>query len=178
MRRSGGASIEHSQVGLRPACTRSAGVNVWTQFVRAAIAGPFQGGVGTKKATPLGWLFHGVRGFRPGARARQSGSRLPDCRLLGRPGFATWRRWRNVAGNPVQPGIGAQSVIEPSQVAGDDIAGALEAGDVLAHGFQRDADFVGDLGVEALTMFLQALQDFDQGSPSREGRIGERRQRT
>ena len=48
---------------------------------------------------------------------------------------------------------------------------------MLTDGFQRDTDFVGNLGVEALTVFLQALQDFDQGSLSREGRMGERRQR-
>ena len=116
-------------------------------------------------------------GCCPRARTRRSGRRPLAARLLRGPSLAARCRRRNITGHPIQPGVGAQTIVESRQVAGDDVAGALQAGNMLANRLQRNADFVGDLGVEALTMFLQALQDFYQGSRSREGRMGERRQR-
>ena len=53
-------------------------------------------------------------------------------------------------------------MLEASQIAGDDVARRRQFGETLAHLRKRHAGLLGDFQVESLTVFLEAIEDFDQ----------------
>jgi hypothetical protein len=55
-------------------------------------------------------------------------------------------------------------MFEAGQIARDDCPRNCQAGKPLAHRCKRYTHLFGNLQIEALTVFLQALQDFDHGS--------------
>jgi hypothetical protein len=52
-------------------------------------------------------------------------------------------------------------MFEAGQTARRDFARSGQAGKAKANRCQRHADLLGDLQIEPLTVFLQALEDFD-----------------
>jgi hypothetical protein len=52
-------------------------------------------------------------------------------------------------------------MFETGQIAGNDFPGSGQAGEPLADRCERNAHLLGNLQVKPLTVFLQALQDFD-----------------
>jgi len=52
-------------------------------------------------------------------------------------------------------------MFEAGQIAHDDLPRRCQAGKFLAHDSKRHARLLGNLQVEPLTVFLQALQDFE-----------------
>ena len=67
---------------------------------------------------------------------------------------------RHVTRHTALPRIDTFAVLEPCQRARDDLAGGREVRKPPAHAGQRQAGLLGDLEVQALTVFFQAIQDF------------------
>jgi hypothetical protein len=57
-------------------------------------------------------------------------------------------------------------VFEARQLAHDDLTARYQAGKLATHGCEGHAGLLGDLQVEALPVFLQALENFEHGSVS------------
>ena len=68
---------------------------------------------------------------------------------------------RDVTRNAALPRVDALAMFEAGQTARRDFARSGQAGKAQANRCKRHADLLGDLQIEPLTVFLQALEDFD-----------------
>ena len=72
-------------------------------------------------------------------------------------------QWRDIARHAALHRFNPFAVFEADQVARDNRARSCQAGKPLAHRCKRHAHLLGNFQIEPLTVFLQALQDFDHG---------------
>src|SRR5689334_9463086 len=79
---------------------------------------------------------------------------------LGRRLAAGGQRW-NIAGYAALPGLDPLAFFEPRQMAGDDRAGRGQRGEAFAYRRQGHAGLSGNFQIEPLTVFLEAIEDFD-----------------
>jgi hypothetical protein len=86
----------------------------------------------------------------------QSTNGLSGCLCLSTGGPR-----RDVTRNAALPRVDALAMFEAGQTARRDFARSSEAGKAQANRCKRHADLLGDLEIEPLTVFLQALEDFD-----------------
>src|SRR5438128_604729 len=80
--------------------------------------------------------------------------------------FPAGRQRRNISRHPALQRFDPLSLFETGQVASDDSARGGQAGKLLADYGKRHARLFGDLRIEPLTIFLQALQDFSHAAHS------------
>ena len=108
---------------------------------------------------------------RTGPRAAVIAARatLTGARLSRRLGLPTGRRGRDVTRHPAQPPFDPLAAFEAGQVARDNRPRGGEARQPLAHRCKRQAHLFGDLRIESLTVFSEAMQDIGQCWQPRNG---------
>lgn len=94
----------------------------------------------------------------------------PSDSSLGLPARAGRR---HVTRHPAQGGFHRLPVLESYRSADQDIPTGSKVGQLPAHLFDRHADGVGNLRIEALAVPTQVLQNSAQSKPSRNRRISE-----
>ena len=91
-------------------------------------------------------------------RIRARGSELRRRRRLR---FSSRRERRNVTRDAALPGIETLASLEAGQAAHDHFARGGEIGKLLAHRGNRQMHLLGDLRIEPLAVFSQAVQHFN-----------------
>ena len=110
--------------------------------LRAHLAEPRSGGFSPRRPTRCRWP--------------QATNGLSRCLCLSTGGSR-----RDVTRNAALPRINALAMFEAGQTARRDFARSGQTGKAQANRCKRHADLLGDLQIEPLTVFLQALEDFD-----------------
>lgn len=107
------------------------------------------------------WLRAPGEPRAPAAATRLRATSAAACGLRRRLRLSTGCQRRDIARHAALHRFNPFAVFEADQIAGDNRPRSGQAGEPLAHRGKRHAHFLGNLQIEPLTVFLQALQDFD-----------------
>lgn len=93
------------------------------------------------------------------------------CSLYLRLGhrLSTGRTWRDVSRQATLPRVDAFAFFKARQRAPDHRAGGRKGIESFPHDCQRHTGLFGDLEIESLTVFLQAIENFDHDALLRHG---------